>query len=102
MSREDVFKAIDSERDYQQRRWGVRQENGTFKEIPRSVEQFILYMEDYLLQAKHQITREAGEFTSKETIRKVVTLGVACLEQHGVVPRNKHVLVENALDNRPA
>lgn len=90
MERKAVYEAFDSEREYQLRRWGVRQEDGSFQEIPKSIEEYVLYMEDYLDEARTQLSRMAepqARTAALDTLRKVVTLGIACFEQHGVEPR---------------
>lgn len=84
MTREQVFAAIESERAYQIKRWGVRQQNGSFEEVPKSVGEFITYMQHYMAKATRAITTEAEVFSAMEQLRKVVTLGVACCEQHGI------------------
>ena len=78
--RETIYAAIDQEREYQKNLWG---------DHPKALENFIVYMEDYLAQARHEISRLPGDppMEALETIRKVVTLGVAAMEQHGVVLR---------------
>lgn len=77
-----VYKAIDSERNYQLKRWGV---NG--EDAKHSVGDFLTYMDDYLSEAKHRASREDGDTGSLEVLRKVVALGVACMEQHGAPMR---------------
>jgi hypothetical protein len=74
-SREDVYDAIDSERYYQMQRWG--QNN------PHEIGAWILFMEDYLAEARHLVSRNSPEEIALDTIRKVTALGVACMEQHG-------------------
>jgi hypothetical protein len=105
MLRRDVFGKFDSERQYQIRRWGVRQADGSFTEVPKSIEEYVLYMEDYLHEARHQLSRlpepEARD-VALDTLRKVVTLGIACFEQHGVKGRNPNALVINGRDGQPA
>lgn len=79
--RADVYAALDSERDYQDQRWGPTESQGL-----HSIEEFILYMEDYLAEAKHLLARAAQADAypaALANMRKVTAMGVACMEQHG-------------------
>lgn len=105
MHRNDVFHALDSERFYQRRRWGFRQPDGSFLEAPHSIEEFTLYMQDYLTEAIRQLSRlpePDARTVATDTLRKVVTLGVACFEQHGVACRDVMIPVTNGRDGQPA
>lgn len=85
VSREDVFEAINSEREYQDSLWVPEDYGGI-----HSVTEFLLYMDDYLAEAKHIVSREAGpacDHMALEIIRKVVSMGVSCMEQHGAPKR---------------
>jgi hypothetical protein len=85
--RTDVYVAIDSERDYQRRRWGEDHET--------AVNSFILYMEHHLQRAREIATtcKNGNNFdgapgeSSLDAIRKVTALGVACMEQNGAPRR---------------
>lgn len=98
---DDVVVVIRSERDYQRRRWGRRHPEGGFVEVEKSITDFMVYMQDYLTEAFHRASREPGCTGALEVLRKVVTLGVACMEQHGAPPRLM-VAMTNARDNQPA
>jgi len=76
-----VIDAFRAERYYQLRRWGYRQPNGSFTEATHSIADFVVYMQDYYVEARHKVSREAGNDTSLEVLRKIVCLGIACLEQ---------------------
>ena len=101
ISRCQVFDRLNDERDYQIRRWGVRQEDGTLIEAAHSVEEFLLYMQDYLTSAIHRISREPDAHGGLGEMRKVVTLGIACMEQHGA-PCRDLTNVTNGRDGLPA
>lgn len=82
-SRAEVYAAIDSERAYQDQRWNT---DTTPTGGNHTVTEFLTYMQDYLTQAIHQASRYADpEATAMvlDTVRKVTTLGVACMEQNG-------------------
>lgn len=85
--REAVYAAIDSERDYQDRRWNPETtSSGGLHEVGA----YLLFMQDYLDEARHQISRGADPEASRlalNTIRKITTLGVVCMEEHGAPMR---------------
>lgn len=77
-NREHVYEAIDSERDYQDRRWPGH---------THSIPDYILFMEDYLAEARHMVSRSNNEASALDTIRKVAALAVVCMEEHGAPVR---------------
>jgi hypothetical protein len=93
MKREDVFKLIDGERNYQNDRWAEdKMPSGTHIHTP---EEWIVYMEDYLLEAKHILSRNEAPAcyeTAMEIIRKVTSMGVAAMEQVETKPRKGYEL----------
>lgn len=82
--RDRVFAAIVHERAYQVKRWGVRQPDGSFEEAPKSICDFITYMQHYMNEATKAATTAAEAYSTLEMLRKVTALGVACFEQHGI------------------
>ena len=87
MERKDVYKLIDGERDYQDSRWNrdTTSSNGI-----HTSEQWIMYMEDYLNEAKHILSRQATQVAdpqAMEIIRKVTAMGVCAMEQIDTKPR---------------
>lgn len=85
VTRSEVYAAIDTERDYQNRLWG----NGNDLQR-RRVEEWLVYMKVYLDKAMVEITSEPDEAAipkSVATIRKITALGVAAMEQLGAPPR---------------
>ena len=102
VSRGVVFDAIDSERQYQLRRWGFRQANGEMKEAPHGVCDFLVYMDHYMTLAKGEASMKAGNEPALEMLRKVVTLGVACFEQNGIKPRDLSKPIVNGRDGKSA
>jgi hypothetical protein len=101
--REAAYTAIDSERDYQDQRWGDTLSGDRPGAGERSVDEFALYIigyaNDLLVNASH-----FGESKEKlDIIRKISTLGVACMEQHGapnrVVPLQRTVSVNAGVGN---
>ncbi len=80
MTRESVYKIIDGERDYQGDLWN-------HQDSFNSVGDFITYMDVYLIKAKQAYTEKEGAEPALDVLRKVVTLGIACFEIHGVPQR---------------
>jgi hypothetical protein len=88
MKREEVYKLIDGERDYQDGKWNPTTTVSGGKH--QSPEEWITYMEDYLAEAKHLVSREAHQISypkAMDIIRKVTALGVAAMEQIETSPR---------------
>jgi hypothetical protein len=90
--RADVYKAIDGEREYQQK-WEDAESKGKHE-----TGAFILFMEHYLQEARRlESTLEnggngvaeklLGREGSLDFVRKVTALGVACMEQNGAPER---------------
>jgi RNA recognition motif len=83
-SREDVYKALDSERDYQEdtaKKWNHRG-------IP-SLEGELLMMEHYLQLAREKWATSSNDEEVLEVMRKVSGITIRCFENHGVVEREK-------------
>lgn len=87
IDRAEVYSAIDSERAYQDTRWNSAT---TTSEGLHSIEEWLIYMENYLDQAKEQVSRNAkqvGDALAMQTLRKITAMGVACMEQNGAPRR---------------
>lgn len=79
-TRENVYKCIDGEREYQNKL------NWNHKDHP-SLEAEILLMEEYLLKARQQWTNSDDDTLALDIIRKITGMGVRCLENHGCPER---------------
>lgn len=87
MKREDVYKLIDGERDYQDKRWT---KETTASEGLHSPEEWVMYMMQYLLDAQYVLSKENVQTAypkAMEIIRKVSAMGVCAMEQHDTEPR---------------
>lgn len=84
MDRSKVYEAIDSERDWQDRKWG------TIQQHPHEVGGWITLMRKLLADAEAEWCTSSGDYNALQEIRKVISLGVACGEQHGIQSRSKH------------
>ena len=83
MNRDDVYDAIDSERDFQDNfiaQKGLNQ----FK----SVGEFLTLTRVYSNKADNAWTYNGGDDGALEEIRKIAAICVACMENHGAKRRN--------------
>lgn len=91
IDRDKVYTAVDSERDYQDARWGDTLSGGRpapkGKEGFRTLDEWVLYINHYA----GELQRVAGTSNDPTEIlnfvRKVAALGVVCMEQHGAPHR---------------
>ncbi len=91
-TRQEVYSAIDSEREYQDGIWGKTlsgdraatelQPGGT-----RTVDEFSLYIIGYANDLMINGSHFANEKDKLDIVRKIAGLGVACMEQHGAPHR---------------
>jgi hypothetical protein len=77
-SREEIFQAISRERDYQDKKWGIRD---------HQIASWMAIMKGEMNEADIAWLKEGDKNTLKE-ILQVIAVGVACLERHGVVERD--------------
>ncbi len=87
VSRRHVYGAIDTERDYQEAKitkHGPRRGSAEF-ERTHSIDSYLIFMEDYMRELKFNRARGwgQGEARGLDIMRKIVALGVACMEDHG-------------------
>ena len=73
-----IFEAIERERDFQDRKWGT----GRNHAIPS----WLLILRKELDEAEIGWCKE-GEQQSLRELLQVIAVGIACLEQHGIVER---------------
>lgn len=87
MERNEVYLAIDSERDYQDKMWNCETTASCGKHSP---EEWYMYIEDYINEAKHILSRKNVQEAYPEAMnimRKVAAMSVCAMEQHGVKNR---------------
>ncbi len=87
LSREEVYSLLDGERAYQDSVWN---ENTTSTAGVHTVTEWLVFMQDYLDEAKSYVSRSlepAGSQKASHTIRKIAAMGVACMEQNGAPRR---------------
>ena len=86
MERTEVYKRLDTERDYQDLRWSTRRTaNGTPDEEKPPAE-WINYIEYHVSAAKNEVYNLNTE-EALAHVRKVAALAVRCLELHGCPER---------------
>lgn len=87
MERNEVYKLIDGERDYQQSLWN---EDTTESKGLHTPTEWLVYMQDYLTEAIHVASRNPDPHASDmvmNNIRKITAMGVAAMEQNKTQPR---------------
>ena len=78
----DIIGAVTEERDYQDNKWG------TLEEHPHSIPEWIIIIEEKMAEAKKSWLKCNNKEALKEMLQ-VVAVGVACIEQHGIVKRGE-------------
>lgn len=77
----DIFAAVAREREYQDKKWGCVEAH------PHTVGEWLLIMEAELNEAKQAWCKNGGDISALEEMLQVVAVGVAAMEQHGVIER---------------
>ena len=88
VTRQAVYEAIDTERMYQDTKWGHTLSGGRPGKGERSADEFILYIVGYADKLKAYASEFANTETKLHFVRKVAGLCVACMEQHGAPKRD--------------
>ena len=89
--RAEVFDAINSERAYQNQRWGVTPNYPTGHN-PHSVTEWLVYMQHYVNEGLKIATMSSKRDDPEsrkalEFVRKVAALGIVAMEEHGAPRR---------------
>ena len=85
--RDEVYAAIDSERDYQDKKWGDTLSGGRPGDGTRTVDEFALYIAGYTNDLIVNASHFAEQKDKLDIIRKIGGLCVACMEQNGAPRR---------------
>lgn len=80
MERKKVYEIIDRERDFQD----MLARKGRFEKEIHTVGEEILMMKTYLDKAAFAYTENYGSNATLVTLRKIVAMGIRCMENHGV------------------
>lgn len=89
IDREQVYAAIDSERNYQDRVWRENAGDVPGHEV-RTVAEELLMLEDYVARARKAWTdapRSTEVAVTTDVLRKCAGICVRAMENHGVQPR---------------
>ncbi len=78
---DDIFGAIKREREHQIRKYGDAANR------PRSIGEYLLVMQIELQEAIDEWGSTDGNDGALEEILQVVSVGVACMQEHGVMER---------------
>ena len=84
MNRTEVYKVIDTERDYQDK---LQDKNDWEHQGHPSVTEELVMMQEYLNRARTAWVNNKGDIKALDMLRKVVGIGVRCFENHTVSPR---------------
>ena len=87
MKREDVYKLIDGEREYQLNRSEIMNAEKPNRDEDHHVADWIIYMEAHLEDAKKALY-SFNTALALSHIRKATALGVACMENNETEERN--------------
>jgi hypothetical protein len=86
-NRQEVYSAIDSERDYQNLMWGQSSEGGKPGNGFRSVDAYAAYLQRYMNVLIEIVGTSDNDPSKLAVIRKIAGLCVVCMEQHGAPSR---------------
>lgn len=83
MNREEVYKLIDGEREYQNSLWP------SHEDAPQlTIGEFVLMLSEYVDRAKNEWTNEKKpEQKTLAMVRKIAGIAVRTMEIHGAPPR---------------
>ncbi len=86
-TRNAVYAAIDTERAYQDQKWNPETTTSNGLHSPA---EWLVYIEDYVTEAKHIASREAdpgANIKVMEIMRKIAGMAVSAMEQNGALSR---------------
>lgn len=83
-TREEVYNAIDSERDYQD---GLDCDRTDHKD--HSVGDYTVMLNHYMQELNKAWTLNAGDHYALDVMRKIGGIAVHCMEDHGAIEREK-------------
>ncbi len=86
VNRDEVYQAIDSERDYQDSLWRAKHDPSFTN--PLTIGEFLTLIDVYLGKAQAEWAVEPKpELNALGVVRKIAGIAVNCMEQHGAPQR---------------
>ena len=82
MNRQDVYDIIDSERDYQEQKFGNSKSSSRKGSGERTLDEFALYIRGYAEDLAYIGSHSTSKSNKIDAVRKIAGLCVQCLEQH--------------------
>lgn len=76
-----ALRVIGEERAYQDGKWG------TLEQHPHELGAWLLIMEDIIADARKVYRSKQGDKAALHEVRKLLAVGIACAEQHGLPGR---------------
>jgi hypothetical protein len=83
-ARREIYVAIDRERVYQDQR------HGTLADNPHGLYEWLVIMLGELAEASESLALNLDEPGARQEILQVIAVGVAALEQHGLLERKRY------------
>lgn len=83
LQREEVYCILNSERAYQDKRWGASASSNEPGDGNRTIDEFALYISQYANALARLAATSIEPHDKLDFVRKVGALCVACMEQHG-------------------
>ena len=96
MKRNEVYKKVDVERDYQDLKWGTKRFADGAPDEEKDIAEWVNYIEYHVSAAKNEIYNLNSE-EALGHVRKITALAVRTLEIHGCPDRTipKELIKEN-------
>jgi GTP cyclohydrolase III len=83
--REEVYRVIDAERDYQN---SLGPDRTDTEDGSHEVGEYITMLHHYLNEATSSWTKNAGSQAALHNMRKIAAIAVRCMEEHGALERD--------------
>lgn len=90
MTRQEVYKLIDGEREYQDS-FIANPKNNRSEGVPHQVAGYIVMLNHYVQKLNEEWTGISGTDAALHVIRKIAGIAVHCMEDHGA-PERKQIV----------
>jgi hypothetical protein len=92
-TRQDVYKAIDSERAFRDKFVGTNPTHQDPNRPSHTTGEYLVMLTVYLREAQEAWLRNPGDLEALRSIRKIAGISVHCMEDHGAPKREMPYLV---------